>query len=143
MLWNTLKDGLCYLRNESVSMKVFLLNMHEVRILLDLEKPTRHLIYYTYYFFYENYWPCLTWSSKCRGRVSHGNINFWFSGSASQRSTQTRMLYIEASSLSIVRSRETVPKEQNKTKRTQVDIVCYCNFIKVIKGPSTKNFRIS
>ena len=95
------------------------------------------------FFFYENYWPCLTWSSKCRGRVSHGNINFWFSGSASQRSTQTRMLYIEASSLSIVRSRETVPKEQNKKKRTQVDIVCYCNFIKVIKGPSTKNFRIS
>ena len=29
MLWNTLKDGLCYLRNESVSMKAFLLNMHE------------------------------------------------------------------------------------------------------------------
>ena len=48
MLWNTLKDGLCYLRNESVSMKVFLLNMHEVRILFDLEKPTRHLIYYAY-----------------------------------------------------------------------------------------------
>ena len=46
MLWNTLKDGLCYLQNESVSMKVFLLNMHEVRILFDLEKPTRHLIYY-------------------------------------------------------------------------------------------------
>ena len=48
MLWNTLKDGLCYLRNESVSMKVFLLNKDEVRILFDLEKPTRHLIYYTY-----------------------------------------------------------------------------------------------
>ena len=30
ILWNTLKDGLCYLRNESVSMEVFLLNMHEV-----------------------------------------------------------------------------------------------------------------
>ena len=28
MLWNTLKDGLCYLRNESVSMKLFLLNEH-------------------------------------------------------------------------------------------------------------------
>ena len=44
MLWNTLKDELCYLQNESVSMKVFLLNMHEVRILFDLEKPTRHLL---------------------------------------------------------------------------------------------------
>ena len=42
------KDGLCYLQNESVSIKVFLLNMHEVRILFDLEKPTRHLIYYAY-----------------------------------------------------------------------------------------------
>ena len=29
MLWNILKDGLCFLRNESVSMKVSLLNMHE------------------------------------------------------------------------------------------------------------------
>ena len=48
MLWNTLKDGLCHLRNESESMKVFLLNMHEVRNLFDLEKPTRHLIYYAY-----------------------------------------------------------------------------------------------
>ena len=83
LYWNTLKDGLCYLRNESVSMKVFLLNMHEARILFDLGKPARHLIYSGYYFFsYENYWPCLTWSSKCRGSVSHGDIKFWFSGSA-------------------------------------------------------------
>ena len=29
MLWKTLKDGLHYLRNESVSMEVFLLNMYE------------------------------------------------------------------------------------------------------------------
>ena len=48
MLWNTLKDGPCYLRNESVSMKVFLLNMHEERLLFDLGKPTRDLIYYAY-----------------------------------------------------------------------------------------------
>ena len=47
MLWNTLKDRLCYLQDESVAMKVFLLNMHEVWILFDLEKPTR-LIYYAY-----------------------------------------------------------------------------------------------
>ena len=52
MLWNTLKDGPCYSRNESVSMNVLLLNMYEVRILFDLEKPTRHLIYYACYFFY-------------------------------------------------------------------------------------------
>ena len=38
MLWNTLKDLRRYLRNESVSMNVFLLNMHEVRILFDLGK---------------------------------------------------------------------------------------------------------
>ena len=61
MLWNTLKDGLCYLRNESVSMKVVLLNMHEVQILFDLGKRTRHLIYSPYYFLlYENCWPRLT-----------------------------------------------------------------------------------
>ena len=83
MLWNTLKNELCCLQNESVSMKVFLLNMHQVRILFDLEKPTQHLIYYAYKkIFYENYWPCITWSSKCRGSVSHGDIKFWFSGSA-------------------------------------------------------------
>ena len=41
VLWNTLKDGLCYLQNEIVSM-------HEVRILFDLGKRTRHLIYYAY-----------------------------------------------------------------------------------------------
>ena len=29
MLWNILKDRLCFLRNESVSMKVSPLNMHE------------------------------------------------------------------------------------------------------------------
>ena len=29
MLWNTLKDGFHHLQNESVSMKVFLLDMHE------------------------------------------------------------------------------------------------------------------
>ena len=54
MHWNTLKDELCYLRNESVSMKVFLLNMHEVQILFDLGKPTCHLIYYTYFFSMKN-----------------------------------------------------------------------------------------
>ena len=48
MLCNTLKDRLCYLQNESVSMKVFLLNMHEVRILFDLGKPAHHLIYSAY-----------------------------------------------------------------------------------------------
>ena len=47
MLWNTHEDGLCYLQNEIVSMKVFLLNMYEVGILFDLGKPTYHLIYYT------------------------------------------------------------------------------------------------
>ena len=44
ILWNTLKDGLCYLQNETVSMKVFLLNMHEVRILFNLGK--RNVIWF-------------------------------------------------------------------------------------------------
>ena len=46
MLWNALKDGLCLLQNESVSMKV--LNMQQVWILFDLGKPARHLIYSAY-----------------------------------------------------------------------------------------------
>ena len=41
----TLKDRLCYLQNESVFMKVFLMDMHEVWILFNLEKPIRQLIY--------------------------------------------------------------------------------------------------
>ena len=47
MLCNTLKYGPCFLRNESVSMKVFLLNMHEVRILFDLEKPAHNNFFST------------------------------------------------------------------------------------------------
>ena len=41
----TLKDRLCYLQNESVFMQVFLMDMHEVWILFNLEKPIRQLIY--------------------------------------------------------------------------------------------------
>ena len=60
MLWNTLKDGPCYSRNESVSMNVLLLNMYEVRILFDLEKPTSLNLLRMLFFLYENYWPRLT-----------------------------------------------------------------------------------
>ena len=48
---NTLKDGLRYLRNESVSLKVFLLNMHEVQILFDLGKPTSFNLFRILIFF--------------------------------------------------------------------------------------------
>ena len=48
MLWNALKDGLHYLRNESVSMKVFLMNMHKATDLFDLGYPTHHLVSYAY-----------------------------------------------------------------------------------------------
>ena len=48
MLWNTLLEMGFVTCEMKVSMKVFLLNMHEVRILFDLEKPTHHLIYYAY-----------------------------------------------------------------------------------------------
>ena len=40
----------------------------------------------------------------------------------SQWSTQTRIRYLEASSLSVVRSRETVPKEQDKKKSQASDM---------------------
>ena len=29
MLWNAVKDGICYMQNDSVFMKFFLLNMQE------------------------------------------------------------------------------------------------------------------
>ena len=48
ILWNTLKDQLNYLQNESVSMKVFLLNMHGATDFIDLGNPTCNLIYYAY-----------------------------------------------------------------------------------------------
>ena len=52
MLWNTLKYRLHYLQNESVSMKIFLLNLHKAtKILSDLGNPTPHLIYYAYQIF--------------------------------------------------------------------------------------------
>ena len=43
---------------------------------------------------------------------------------ASRRSTQTRICYIEASSLSVVRSRETVAKEQDKKKGLSTNNFC-------------------
>ena len=83
MLWNTLKDGLCYLQNESLSMKFFLLNMHETTdFTWSGQAYTSFNLLRILNFFYENYWPRLTSSSKCKGSVSHGDIKFWFSGNA-------------------------------------------------------------
>ena len=99
MLGNTLKDGLCYLRNESVSINVFILIMHEATdFIWSGQTYTSFNLLRIPNFLYENYWPCLTSSCKCRGSVSHGDIKFWFSGNAN------------------------------------TDIVCYCNFIYVIKS---------
>ena len=82
MLWNTLKDGLCCLPNESVSI-VSLLNMHEATDFIWSGQAYRSLnLLCILIFFYENCWSRLTWGSKCRGGVSHGNIKFWFSGNA-------------------------------------------------------------
>ena len=51
--------------------------------------PSEHAQSYGFYliraslnFFYENYWPHLTSSSKCSGGMSHSEIKFWFSGNA-------------------------------------------------------------
>ena len=83
MLWNTLKDGFCYVRNESVSMKVFLLNMHKATAFIwSGQGYTSFNLLRILFFFYENYWPRLISSSKCRGSVSHGDMKFWFSGNA-------------------------------------------------------------
>ena len=83
MLWNTLKDGLCYLRNECISMNVFLLIMHEAMdFIWSGQAYTPFNLLHILIFFYENYWLRLTSSSKCRGSVSYGDIKFWFSGNA-------------------------------------------------------------
>ena len=82
MFWNTLKDELCYQRNDSVSVKVFLLNMYEAtNFIWSGQAYTSFNLLCILNFFYENYWPRLTWSSKCRGSVSYDDIKFWFSGS--------------------------------------------------------------
>ena len=44
----SLKDGLCYLRNESVTIKVFLPNMHEATDFIRSGQASRHLNYYAY-----------------------------------------------------------------------------------------------
>ena len=48
-------------------------------------------LFHTLNFFYKNYWSCPTWSSKCRGSISHGNSMFWFSGSANTLISGTMM----------------------------------------------------
>ena len=83
MLWNTLNDGLCYLRNKSVSMKIFLLNKHEsTDFIWSGQAYTSCNLLCILNFFYQNYWARLTSSSKCRASVSQGDIKFWFSGNA-------------------------------------------------------------
>ena len=82
VLWNTLKDGLCCLRNESVSIHSF---------------SSEHARGYGYYliwasytsliithinFFLRKLLASLNKRSKCWGSVSHGYIKFWFSGNA-------------------------------------------------------------
>ena len=64
-------------------MKVFLQNIHEATdFIWSGQAYTSFNLLPILNFFYENYWPPLTWSSKCRGSVSHGDIKFWFSGNA-------------------------------------------------------------
>ena len=75
---NTLKDGLYYLRNENVSMKVFLLNMRKATdFIRSGQGYTSFNLLRILNFFYKNHWPHLTSSSKCRG-----SIKFWFFGNA-------------------------------------------------------------
>ena len=84
MLWNTLKYGLHYLQNKSVSIKVFLLNMHKARnFIWSGQFYTSFNLLCILNFFYKNYWSCLPSSSKCRGSMHHSDIRFWFSGNAS------------------------------------------------------------
>ena len=82
MFWN-IKDGLHYLGNESVSMKVFILNMHETMdFIRSGQSYTSFNLLRILNFFYENYWSRLPESSKCRRSIRHGDIRFWFSRNA-------------------------------------------------------------
>ena len=82
MLWNTLKDGLCCLWNESVYI-VSLLNLHQAAdFIWSGQAYMSFNLLCILIFFYINYWSCLTWSSKCWGSVSHDHVKFWFSGNA-------------------------------------------------------------
>ena len=82
MLWNTLKDGLHYQRNESVSIKVFLLNMHKATDFISSRQSYTsfnllcilNFFYKKLNFFYKNCWPHLPSSSKCRRSICHGDI---------------------------------------------------------------------
>ena len=55
------KDGFYYLQNESVYMKVFLLNMHEATGFIRSGKAyTSFNLFRMVIFLYKNYWPHLT-----------------------------------------------------------------------------------
>ena len=83
MLWNTLRDGLHHLQNESVSMKVFPLSMHgAIDFIWSGQSYMSFNLWHILNFFYKNYWSCLSSSSKCRQNICHGNIKFWFSRNA-------------------------------------------------------------
>ena len=73
MLWNTCK----------VSMKVFLLNMHEAMdSIWSGQAYTSFHVLRIPNFLYKNYWFSLTSSSECRGSARLGDIKVWFSGNA-------------------------------------------------------------
>ena len=60
MLWNILKDGVHYLQNESVPMKIFLPNLHEATYFIQSGQSYRSFnLLCILIFFYENYWPHL------------------------------------------------------------------------------------
>ena len=62
-------------------MKVFLLNRHEATAFFWSGQAYMSFnLLRILNFFYENYWPRLNSSNKCRESVSHGDIKFWFSG---------------------------------------------------------------
>ena len=77
------KDGLHYLRNESGSMKVFVLNMLKATdFIWSGQSYTSFNLLHILNFFNENYWSHWPSSSKCRQSICHGDIKFWFSRNA-------------------------------------------------------------
>ena len=68
MLSNTLKDWLCYLRNETMQpWKSSFWTCTKYRF-YSIWESLRHLIYSAYWiFFNENYWSHLTWTVNAEG----------------------------------------------------------------------------
>ena len=82
MIWNTLKDGLLLAKWNCIHENFLSEHARSTAFIRFGKAYTSFNLWRILNFFLRKYWPRLAWSSKCRWSVSHGDIKFWFSGSA-------------------------------------------------------------